>query len=91
MTPTDTDSTTDEDSGTATGTGEQTPTPDKPVLNNAIANAEQTKASVQQALQANQPVNFTDVPKTHWAAKAIEIASQLGKVNLTVSSKARIM
>ncbi|MGO4541102.1 rhamnogalacturonan lyase family protein [Paenibacillus sp. 2TAB19] len=68
------------DSSTDSGTAEQKPTPEKPVLNKAIANAEQIKANVQQALQANSPANFSDVPGTHWAAKAIEYASQLGIV-----------
>lgn len=66
---------TDEDAETDSGAGAG-----KPELNNAIANAEQIKANVQQALQANSPVTFTDVLATHWAAKAIEYASQLGIV-----------
>ncbi|GMK37453.1 hypothetical protein PCCS19_05070 [Paenibacillus sp. CCS19] len=76
--PKDTDPATDPE--TDTGAGEQTPTPEKPVLNSAIANAEQLKANAQQALEANSPVIFSDVPTTHWAAKAIELASQLGVV-----------
>jgi hypothetical protein len=35
---------------------------------------------VQQALQANSPVKFSDVPEGYWAAAAIEFASQLGIV-----------
>ncbi|WP_438445102.1 S-layer homology domain-containing protein [Gorillibacterium sp. sgz5001074] len=56
------------------------PTPEKPVLNRAIANAEQTKSHAEQALQKNPPVHFSDVPETHWAAKAIQYASQLGVI-----------
>ncbi|MNB84833.1 S-layer protein precursor [compost metagenome] len=67
-------------SGTDTGSPAQTPTPDKPVFKSTIANAEQIKAKLQQSLQANQPVSFSDVPQTHWAAKAIQAASQLGIV-----------
>ncbi|WP_249901569.1 S-layer homology domain-containing protein [Paenibacillus sp. PK3_47] len=63
-----------------TGASVQVPTPEKPVLNSAIANAEQIKAKVEQALQANPPVSFSDVPVTHWAAKAIGYASRLGIV-----------
>ncbi|OMF25786.1 hypothetical protein BK133_20910 [Paenibacillus sp. FSL H8-0548] len=68
VTPTDPDSAT------------QTPTPEKPVLNSAIASAEWTKANVQRTLQANPSVNFPDVPEKHWAAKAIQYASQIGIV-----------
>lgn len=67
-------------SGTGTGSAVQTPTPEKPILKSTLVNAEQTKAKLQQALQANQPVSFSDVPQTHWAAKAIRLASQLGIV-----------
>lgn len=71
--------------GTDTDTPVQTPTPEKPILKSSIVNAEQTKAKLQQALQANQPISFSDVPQSHWAAKAIQAASQLriveGKAN----------
>jgi hypothetical protein len=79
-TPTNPDSATDEDAEADSGAGAQTPTPEKPILNSAIANAAQTKAKAEQALQANRPVSFSDVPATHWAAAAIEYASQLGIV-----------
>ena len=62
------------------GSTEQTPTPEKPLLNSKLVDAEQVKAAVQQALQANKPVNFSDVPATHWSAKAVRLASQLGIV-----------
>nr|WP_230986463.1 S-layer homology domain-containing protein [Cohnella fermenti] len=82
VTSTDPDSATDTDtdSGTDSGAVTQTPTPEKPVLNSAIANAEKIKSNVQQALQTNAAVHFPDVAATHWAAKAIEYASQLGIV-----------
>ena len=60
------------------GSTKQTPTPVKPLLNSKLVDAEQLKAAVQQALHANKPVNFSDVPATHWSAKAIQLASQLG-------------
>ncbi|MFB9274168.1 endo-1,4-beta-xylanase [Cohnella cellulosilytica] len=62
------------------GSTEQTPTPEKPLLNSKLVDAEQMKAAVQQALQANQPINFSDVPAAHWSAKAVQLASQLGIV-----------
>lgn len=68
----------DPDPETDPGTVVVTPTPQKPLLNSAIANAEQVKANLQQALQANQPIRFLDVPDSYWATKAIEYASQLG-------------
>ncbi|GGH35847.1 endo-1,4-beta-xylanase [Paenibacillus segetis] len=70
------------DSGSTehSGSTEQTPTPEKPLLNSKLVDAKQLKSAVQQALQANEPVNFSDVPATHWAAKAIQLASQLGIV-----------
>ncbi|CAM3765394.1 S-layer-like y domain-containing protein [Cohnella lubricantis] len=76
--PTDPDPGTDGDSPTDSDGLPQTPTPERPILNSAIANAELLKASIQQALQANPPIRFSDVPETHWAAKAIEYASRLG-------------
>lgn len=79
-TSTNPDSEKDPDSETDSGTVEQTPTPEKPILNSAIAKVEQVKANAQQALQANQPISFPDVSATHWAAKAIGYASQLGIV-----------
>lgn len=74
------DTTPDSGSGADSGSTEQTPTPAKPLLNSTLVDAEQVKAAVQQALQANEPVNFSDVPATHWAAKAVLLASQLGIV-----------
>ena len=53
---------------------------DKPALKNSIVNAEQLKAQLLQALQANSPVRFPDIAATHWAATAISYASQLGIV-----------
>jgi len=67
-------------SGAGSGSTEQTPTSEKPLLNSKLVDAEQLKAAVQQALQANKPVNFSDVPATHWSAKAVQLASQLGIV-----------
>ncbi|MBD3922729.1 S-layer homology domain-containing protein [Paenibacillus sp. PR3] len=78
VTPTDPGATPEE--GSETDSGTQTPTPEKPALNNDIANAEQIKARLLQALQENPPVNFSDVPAKYWAAKAIEYAAQLGIV-----------
>ncbi|QKS43674.1 S-layer homology domain-containing protein [Paenibacillus cellulosilyticus] len=84
VTPTDPGSTTGTDSGTDSGTGSgsegQTPASEKPVLNSNIGSAERLKANLQQLLQANPAVSFSDVPKTYWAAKAIQYASQLGIV-----------
>ncbi|MFS0724669.1 S-layer homology domain-containing protein [Paenibacillus sp. 1P07SE] len=71
---------TDEETGTDPGAGGETPAPAKPVLKGAITDAEQLRAAILQALQANQPVRFPDVPATHWAAQAIGYASQLGIV-----------
>lgn len=76
-TPDGPDAETDPDPDPDSGVVTPVPTPGKPVLNSAIANTEQIKASVQQALLSNQPINFTDVLETHWAAKAIQFASQL--------------
>jgi GH35 family endo-1,4-beta-xylanase len=73
-------STPDSNSGTDSGSTEQTPTPEKPLLNSKLVDAEQLKAALQQALQANEPIKFSDVPATHWAAKAVQLASQLGLI-----------
>lgn len=62
------------------GSEPQGPTPERPVLNSEIANAEKTRANVLQALQANAPDRFPDVAESHWAARAIEYASQIGIV-----------
>ncbi|WP_169823473.1 endo-1,4-beta-xylanase [Paenibacillus yonginensis] len=61
-------------------TPEQTPTPEKPLLDSKLVDAKQVKAAVQQALQANEPINFSDVPATRWSTKAIQFASQLGLI-----------
>ncbi|MEK3883677.1 S-layer homology domain-containing protein [Paenibacillus sp. PL2-23] len=71
---------TPKDEGTETGGEEPTPTPEKPALNSAIVNAKQLKEKLQEALQGNAPVAFSDVPQQHWAAKAVGYASQLGFV-----------
>jgi len=57
-----------------------TPEPEKPSLKGEIANAEQLKANVKQALEANSPADFPDVNDGHWATQAIKYASQLGIV-----------
>jgi len=62
------------------GSKEQTPTPEKPLLDSKLVDAAQLKAAVQKALQANKAVNFSDVPATHWSAKAVQIASQIGLI-----------
>jgi len=80
VTPTNPETEPETDPETDPGDGTQTPTPEKPVLNSAIASAEQLKANLQQALQANSPLSFSDVPEKYWAAKAIGYASQLGIV-----------
>ncbi|MBP2898784.1 endo-1,4-beta-xylanase [Escherichia coli] len=74
------DTTEDSDSETDSEPKEQLPTPEKPLLNRNLVDAEQVKAAIQQKLQANQPINFSDVPATHWSAKAVQLASQLGIV-----------
>lgn len=80
VTPTDPDTDTEAGGTTDHGTVTPTPTPEKPILNSDIADAEKAKANLLQALQANPPINFSDVPEKYWAAKAIEYASQLGIV-----------
>lgn len=67
----------DDSDSSGTDSGSAAP---KPVLNNEIANAEQIRADMQQALQAIAPLRFSDVPESHWAAKSIRYASQLGIV-----------
>ncbi|CAM3765440.1 endo-1,4-beta-xylanase [Cohnella lubricantis] len=71
---------TEPEPGTDSDTPTQTPTPEKPLLDSKLVDAEQVKAAVQQALQANEPINFSDVPATHWAAKAVQLASQIGLI-----------
>ena len=76
----DSGATTAPSSGAVSGSTEQTPTPETPLLNSKLIDTKRVKAAVQQALQANKPVNFSDVPATHFSAKAVQLASQMGLI-----------
>lgn len=87
--PSDPDEETDEDADTDADSDSdgETPGAEKPILKDTIANAEQLRRNIQQALQSNSPIDFPDVPESHWAVKAINYASQLGIIEGTPSGE----